>query len=289
MIRLAIAAIVVVGVGLPLAAVVTGPVAPDLLATAATILIATVVLSIIAALLVSRGLPRLGRRHDRGAAAAVCAAVAALFVAVAGFLAASAADHLLLADLPQIRTRAEFLGQRDAPTASGEVLIEATISRSTPTLPDSPGSADDVVGWFGCARLGPFPLPGSGGHVPREYLLDFPGGPPLIANGLISDRQTWAWPDDGSGDCVLRHGASVVVWGHLTAGIGIDRPASRTGLSAVRMVAVGDIRSFLDDYGPVAERTARVVQGWAVLNLLLALAMAAIGVRTFGRLSRDGT
>lgn len=289
MIRIAIAAIVVVGIGLPLSAVITGPVAPDLLATAATILIATAILAIVAALLVGRGLPRLVSRHDRVGAALVCAAISALFVGVAGFLAAPAADHLHLADLPQIRTRAEFISQRDAPTAPGGVLIEGTISQSAPTLPDSPALADDVVAWFGCPRLRPLPLPGSGGGMPQEYLLDIPGGPPVIANGQISGRQTWGWPDAGSGDCVLRHGTPVVVWGHLTAGMGIGRPTSRTGLSEIRMISVGNINSFLDDYGPVAERTARIVLGWAALNMLLALAMAAIGVRTFHRLSLEGT
>ncbi len=65
-------------------------------------------------------------------------------------------------------------------------------------------------------------------------------------------------------------------------------PTSYTGLADVRKVAVGDIRSFLDEYVPVAERTGRAVLALAALNGLFAAAMAGIGVMAFRRLARTG-
>lgn len=244
-------------------------VTPELFAAAAKIIIATVLLSIITALLARRALPRLVSRRDRAGVAVVCGAIAVMYVAIAGFLAFAAGDHMQVADVPQIRTRAEFIDRRDAGPTPGGVLLQAAISEW------NPASADGVVAtvW----------------RLPDRYLLDLPGGPPVIAEGITSEGQMWEWPRDASGAPVLRRGTPVVVWGSLQKGMGAGGPTSATGLSAVRMIAAGDITSFLTGYVPVVERTGRVVLGLATLNLLLAVAMAAVGVATLRRLTRDGT
>jgi hypothetical protein len=248
---------------------VTDAIVPGLFVAADKILIGTVLLSIISALLARRGLPRLVSRRDRGGVAVVCGVIAAMYVGIAGFLAMAADNHLRVADVPQVRTRAEFIDRRDAgPTPDG-LLLQASISES------SPASADGVVA--------------TTGRLPDRYLLDLPGGPPVIAEGITSKGQAWAWPRDGSGERVLHRGDPVVVWGSLRKGMGAGGPTSATGLSEVRMVAAGDITTFLRSYAPAVERTGRVVLGFAALNLLLAAAMAAIGAGTLRRLTREGT
>lgn len=243
--------------------------APELSAAAAKILIATVLLSIITALLAGRALPRLVSRHDRGGVEVVCGAITVMYIAIAGFLAFAADDHMQVADAPQVRTRAEFIDRRDAGATSGGVLLQAAISERNPASPDG------VVA--------------KAGRLPDRYLLDLPGGPPVIAEGIRSQGQAWGWPHDATGEPVLRRGDPVVVWGSLQKGMGAGGPTSATGLSEVRMIAAGDITSFLAGYAPVVERTGRVVLGLAAVNLLLALAMAAVCVTTLRRLTRDGT
>ena len=247
----------------------TAAIDPGLFVTAAKILIATVLLSIISALLARRGLPQLVSRRDRGGVAVVCGVIAAMYVGIAGFLAAAADDRLQLAEAPQVRTRAEFIERRDAGPTPGGLLLQASISER------SQARADGVVADIR--------------RLPDRYLLDLPGGPPVIATGITSDRQAWEWPRDGAGERVLRRGDPVVVWGSLQKGMGTGGPTSATGLSEVRMIAAGDITSFLTGYLPAVERTGRAVLGLAVLNLLLAAAMAAIGAATLRRLTRDGT
>ena len=241
----------------------TAAIDPGLFVTAAKILIATVLLSIISALLARRGLPQLVSRRDRGSVAVVCGVIAAMYVGIAGFLAAAADDRLQLAEAPQVRTRAEFIERRDAGPTPGGLLLQASISERSQARPD---------GVVADSR-----------RLPDRYLLDLPGGPPVIATGITSDRQAWA------GERVLRRGDPVVVWGSLQKGMGTGGPTSATGLSEVRMIAAGDITSFLTGYLPAVERTGRAVLGLAVLNLLLAAAMAAIGAATLRRLTRDGT
>ncbi len=243
--------------------------APELFAAAAKIIIATVLLSVVALLLARRALPGLVSRRDRGGVVVVCGAVTAMYVAIAGFLAFAADDHMQVADVPQVSTRAEFIDRRDAGTTAGGVLLQAAISER------NPASADGVVATVG--------------RLPDRYLLDLPGGPPVIAEGITSEGQMWEWPRDASGAPVLRRGTPVVVWGSLQKGMGAGGPTSATGLSEVRMIAGGDIATFLAGYVPVVERTGRVVLGLAMLNLLLAATMAAVGLTTLRRLTRDGT
>jgi hypothetical protein len=187
--------------------------------------------------------------------------------------------------LPQLRTRAEFIDWRDSPTDPGGVLLEARISDGMPELGSS--YRDGVVAAYRCPTIGALRFPMSG-QLPAQYLLDFPGGPPIVT-GPISADQAWAWPDDDPGDCVLRRGDPVVVWGDLQAGMGTGGPTSHTGLANIHKIAVGDIGSFLGDYVPVAEHTGRAVLALAVLNGLLAATMAGIGLRAYRRLARVGT
>lgn len=247
----------------------TAAIAPELSASAAKILIATVLLSIVAALLTRRGLPRLVSRRDRGGVVLVCGVIAAMYLAIAGFLAVAATDHLQVADLPHVRTRAEFLDRRDAGATPGGLLLQARISDR------SPAAADGVVA--------------TDRRLPERFLLDLPGGPPVIAEGITADRQAWGWPRDGSGERVLRRGDPVVVWGSLRKGMGTGGPTSATGLTEVRMVATGDITSFLAGYRPDVEGTGRAVFVLAVLNLLLAATMTAVAAATILRLTRNGT
>lgn len=263
----------------------TGEYAPRLLSTAATIFAATAVLSILATLLVARGLPPLVSRRDRHAVALVCGVIAAMYLAVGAFLAAGAHDEMRVRDLPQLRTRDEFIQWRDSPADTGGVLLEARVSDAMPELgaPYAPGE----VASYDCPVVGSLRLPSTGHRFPPRYLLDFPGGPAVVATGIDSGDQAWAWPSPGK--CALRRGDEAVVWGNLQGGMGAGGPTSYTGVAEVRIIAVGDIRSFLDTYVPVAERTGRAVLGLAALNGALALTMAAIGVRTYRRLSRAGT
>ncbi len=276
-----------VGIALALAVIFTGEVAPDLFARAARISVATVVLSIIAVLLVVRALPQLVSRHDRHSVAIVFMALAVMYLVVGAFLDAAAHDGMRVQHLPQLRTRAEFIDWRDSPTDPGGVLLEARVSAGTPELGSS--YRDGVVASYSCPTIGRLRFPASG-QLPDQYLLDFPGGPPIVI-GPISPGQAWAWPspDDNPGDCVLRRGDPVVVWGELQAGMGTGGPTSYTGLANIQKIAVGDIRSFLGEYVPVAEHTGRAMFALAVLNGLLAATMAGVGVRAYRRLARVGT
>lgn len=275
--------VLVVGVAVALALTValTGEVAPHLFATAARISVATVVLSIVAVLLVVRTLPQLVSRSDRHSVVVVFAAVAAIYLAVGAFLAAAAHDGSRVQDLPQVRTRDEFIDRRDSPAQPGAVLLEARISDATAEL----GSG--AVASYRCPTIGPLRLPATRDQLPSRYLLDLPGGPPIVA-GPIAPDQAWAWPSVG-GDCVLRRGDPVVVWGELQGGMGAGGATSHTGLANVQMIAVGDIGSFLYDFGPVVERTGRAVNALAALNAVLAAVMVGAGLRDSRRLARVGT
>lgn len=88
---------------------------------------------------------------------------------------------------------------------------------------------------------------------------------------------------------MLRRGDPVVVWGELQGGMGAGGPTSYTGLANVQMIAVGNIRSFLHDFGPVAERTGRAVTALAALNAALAAVTVGAGVKASRRLARAGT
>lgn len=273
-------------IALALAVVLTGPYAPDLFCSATKIFIATVLLSIVAVLLVRRSLPQLVSRHDRHSVALVFAAIVVMYLAVGGFLAVAASEALKVSGLPQVRTRDEFIGWRDSPVKPGAMLLQARISAAMPEL-ESPQRG--VVASYRCPAIGPLRLPASGERLPVRYLLDLPGGPPVVAAGIESGDQAWAWPSPGDGECALRRGDPVVVWGVQQPGMGAGGPTSYTGLTDVQKVAVGDIGSFLHGYVPVVERTGRAVLAWAALNGLLAAAMAGIGLRAYRRLARAGT
>lgn len=280
--------IVGAGLALVLAVVLTGGVVPDLFASAARISVATVVLSIIAVLLVTRALPQLVSRHDRRSVALVFVVLTVMYLLVGAFLNAAAFDASRVQHLPQLRTRDEFIDWRDSPTDSGAVLLEANISDAAPEL-GSP-YRDGVVAAYRCPTIDALRFLAPGQRLPTQYLLDFPGGPPIVA-GRISSDQAWAWTssDHNPGDCVLRRGDPVVVWGELRGGMGTGGPTSYTGLANVQKIAMGDIASFLGEYVPVAEHTERAVLALAVLNGVLAAAMAGIGLRAYRRLARVGT
>lgn len=275
--------IVVTAAASVLAVVVTGRTAPSLIVSAAKILVGTVLLSIVAALLVRRALPSLVSRHDRTGGALICGVLACGYLAIAVFLTMSADDQLQVGELPQVRTRGEFISRRDAPVQPGGVLMQATLSDR------NPASADGVVASLSCPAVGSFRLPAYARELPHRYLLDFPGGPPVVAAGIDSSLHTWGWPADGAGACVLRHGAPVVVWGVLGKTMGGGEATSQTGLVETRMIAAGDITAFLNDYVPAAHRTATAVFGWAALNAVLAGVMVVVGARTYLRLTRTGT
>lgn len=269
-----------------IAVVLTGDVAARLVADAAKILVGTVILSIIAVLLIVRALPRLTSRRDRGSVMVICCVLAGGYLVVAMFLTLAADHHLRVGQLPQLRTREEFLARRDAPEQLGGVLMEATISDRNPEF------RSGVVASISCPTIGGVRIPGTGHRLPDRYLLDFPDGPPVIAAGITSSLQAWGWPqddDDGLSDCVLRRFAPVVVWGDVRKGMGGDMSTSQTGLADTQLVAVGDIASFLRDYLPAAQRTGRAVQSLAVLNVGLGALMIAVGLATWRRLTRDGT
>ncbi len=287
------ALVVCVAMALVVAVLLTGEYAPDLFFSATKIFIATVVLSILAVLLVGRSLPQLVSKHDRHSVALVFAVIVVMYLVVGAFLAAAADDELMLANLPQVRTRDEFIDLRDSPVSPGGMLLEAGISSATAELEQEglgPPQHRGVVASYWCRAIGPLRLPASGHNLPARYLLDLPGGPPIVAGRIESGNQAWAWPSgDDSGECVLHRGDPVVVWGDLQAGMGAGGPTSYTGVANVRKIAVGDIRSFIDEYVPVAERTGRAVLALAALNGLLAAVIAGIGLISYRRLARTGT
>jgi hypothetical protein len=266
-----------------LAVVFTGEVASDLLVRGARILVATVVLSVVTVLLVGRGLPQLVSRRDRHGVAVVCGALSVMYAAVAVFLAVVAGEGTRAADLPVLRDRADFIAWRDGPHHPGGVLLAGTISELTPEVDPPHG----VVASHSCLAVGSrrFPMPGS--RLPHRYVVDFPGGPPVVVEGIDSGIQAWNWPS-GAGKCVLRRGDRVVVWGDLRGGLG-GGTTSYTGVADVRIVAAGDVTTFLQVYVPAAERTGRAVLAWAVLNGALAVTIAVIGVLCYRRLARTGT
>lgn len=279
--------VVCVGIALIGAAAVTGAYSPDVFFRAVKIFAVTVLLSTVAVLLIRRSLPQIVSKHDRNSVVVVFGAMAAMYLAVAGFLASTATEEWGLADLPQVRSREEFIAWRDSPGNPGAILLEARISGAMREL--GPPDPDGAVASFRCSAIGPIRLPAFDQRLPERYLLDFPGGPPVVAGGIGSGDQAWAWPGDGSGHCVLVRGDPVVAWGNLQAGMGTGGSTSSTGLADVRAIAAGDIRTFLREYAPVAEHTCRVVGALAVLNVVLAAAMVGIGLMAYRRLARTGT
>ena len=275
------------GIALVGAVMVTGVYSPDVFYRATKIFAATVLLSIVAVLLTRRSLPQVVSKHDRKSVAVVFGAMAAMYLAVAGLLASAATEEWGLAHLPQVRSRGEFITVRDSPGSPAGILLEARISSAMPEL--GPPNHDGAVASYRCPAIGWIRMPAFDQRLPARYLLDFPGGPPVVAGGIVSGDQAWAWPGGGSGECMLFRGDPAVVWGHLQAGMGTGGPTSYTGLADVRKIAAGDIQTFLGEYVPVAERTCRVVGALAVLNGLLAAAMAGIGLMAFRRLARTGT
>ncbi|MGD9618375.1 MAG: hypothetical protein AB7G47_11460 [Mycolicibacterium sp.] len=277
--------VLVVGtsIALAVAVVLTGPYEPVLLGRAAKIVVATVVLTIVVILLVRRGLPQLASKHDRYSVAVVFGAISTMYLAVAGFLAATS-DASIVADLPQVRTRDEFIELRDSPNP-GALLLEARISR---TMSDLEYPLVGVAS-YRCPAIGALRLPAAGEHLPARFLLDLPGGPPIVASGIESAAQAWDWPSSGDGSCVLRRGDSVVIRGDLRLGMGAGGPTSDTGLANVQTIAAGDIRSFLHGYVPAAERTGRAVLALAALNCGLAVTAACVGAVTYRRLAHTGT
>lgn len=283
------ALVVGTAIALALAMLLTGDYAPELFWKAARIFTATVLLSILAVLLVGRSLPQLVSKHDRHTLALVFAAIVTMYLAIGGFLAVAATEELQLSKLPRVQTRDEFIEWRDSPVDPGGMLLQARISGVMPELEGSLHRG--VVASYRCPTLGPLRLPTSAERLPARYLLDLAGGPPIVADGIESSDLAWAWPSpaDSTGECVLHRGDPVVVWGIQQPGMGAGGPTSYTGMTDVRKIAAGDIRSFLDGYLPVAQRTGRAVLALALLNVLLAAAMAAIGVRSYRHLARAGT
>ena len=278
------AVVVLTVVALLVALATTGDVAPVLVGDATKILVGTVLLSLVAVLLTVRALPRLSSRRDRGSVTFVCCALAGGYLVVAMFLTTAADEHLRVGQLPQLRTRDEFLARRDGPEQLGGVLMEATLSDRNP-------GPENVVASISCPTIGGVRIPGTAARLPDRYLLEFPGGPPVIAAGITSPLQAWRWPldhDTGSAECVLRHSAPVVVWGDIRKGMGGDTSTSQTGLADTQLIAAGDIASFLRDYVPASQRTGRAVQALAVLNVGLGALMIALGVATWRRLTRYG-
>lgn len=261
-----------------LVVVITGEVAPDLALRAATITAATVVLSVLTALLWTKGLPQLVSRSDRSGVAVVCAALSAMYVAVAVFLLVAADDTASVADAEVLVDRDQFVASRDAPARQAGVLLQGTLRGPT---------GSPVVATHGCVTVGTHRLLLPGGRFPDRYLVDFPGGPPVVVAGISSGSQAWGWPAGGTGNCVLRTGDRVVVWGHLRGGMG-GGATSYTGLADVRIVAAGDADTFLDRFRPAAERTGRMVVVLAGVNGALAVAVAVAGVHTCRRLTRTG-
>lgn len=263
----------------------TGEVASDLLVRGAKILVATVILSVLTVLLVGRGLPQLVSRRDRCGAAVACGALSAMYAAVAVLLAVVADEGMRAAGLPVLSDRADFIAWRDGLHAGEGVLLVGTVSERT----FGPDSRQDVVASHSCLAVGSrlFTMPGS--RLPHRYLIDFPGGPPVVVDGIDSGTQAWNWPSGpGNGTCVLRRGDRVVVWGALSGGMG-GGATSYTGLADVRLVAAGDVTTVLDGYVPAAERTGRAVLAWAVLNGGLSVTIAVIGGLCYRRLARSGT
>lgn len=116
------AVVVLTVVALLVALATTGDVAPVLVGDATKILVGTVLLSLVAVLLTVRALPRLSSRRDRGSVTFVCCALAGGYLVVAMFLTTAADEHLRVGQLPQLRTRDEFLARRDGPEQLGAFL-----------------------------------------------------------------------------------------------------------------------------------------------------------------------
>lgn len=264
---------------------ITGQYAPDLFGTAARILVATGLLTVVAVLLISRGLPQIVSRRDRHSAALVCGVLAAMYLAVGWFLWAAADEALAFNELPEVRTRDEFIELRDSSEDPGGLLLQARISAAMPELENPPG----VIASYRCPAIGAWRLPPTGGSLPARFLLELPGGPPVVAEGLHSASQAWDWPSPGDGSCALRRGDAVVAWGVMQGGMGAGGPTSYTGLTDVQLIAAGDIESFRRDYVPVAERTSGAVLALAAVNGVLAAVMVVVGLMSHRRLSREGT
>ncbi|KAA1431362.1 hypothetical protein F0402_09085 [Mycolicibacter arupensis] len=288
--------VLAVGTAFAVTFLLGGPSAPYIFERAAAVFAGTIIVSILAVLVVTQVLPRLRAGGDRWPAAALCAMLAVSYGAVALMMWRIADDGLQFRTLPEARSGNQILAWRNSPPRHRiyGVLVEARLGE-LPAAEASSGvpSAEQrtLLSSYQCTRVGPFRPTDVTAWFPSRLSVTFSDGSTAPTSWISSVRQAWKWPSSGRRltECGLRVGDPVVIWGDPGAVRAQGSDRQQPAVNAVQMVAYGDIATFRDQFGPAAERTGRATLILAGLNGVLAIAMGAIGLRTYWRLTRAGT
>lgn len=289
---------VVLGVGTALAVtfLLSGPSATYIFERAAAAFAGTIIVSILAVLVVTQVLPRLRAGGDRWPAVALCAMLAVPYGAVALMMWRIADDGLQFSALPEVRSGKQILAWRNSSPRHRiyGVLVEARLGdlAATEAASGAPNTEQrTLLSSYQCTTVGPFRTADLPAWFPSRLPITLADETTAPTSWISSVRQAWKWPSSGRRltECGLRIGDPVVIWGDPGAVRALGSDRQQPAVNAVQMVAYGDIAMFRDQFGPAAERTGRATLTLAGLNGVLAVAMAAIGVRSYRRLTRAGT
>ncbi len=278
--------IIAAALALAVTLLVTGPSAAYFFEALAARLLSLVIVSVLAAALVIRVLPRLNSRSQRHAASMLAAIAAVMYAAIGLSLWRGADDGLQFASLPVARTGDDVLAWRDRPARDRifGVLVEARLGDLPPG--DAATPDDSVVAGIACRSKSP--LGSTDSYLPSWFTITLADGSRAVAQGISSVGQAWDWPDTGRrlNECGLRDGDPVVFWGDPGATRALGEDDRRPAVDAVRMIGYGDADQFRSSLQPAAERIGRAGAALAALSGGLMLAALAVGIRTYLRLRR---
>ena len=229
--------------------------------------------------------PRMtGRRH------VVAVVIQSVVLAVAQLAAAlglwaSADPGAQLGTIPVARSEVEILALREADrrTRLFGVLTEAVAGGPA----RAQGTADRrTVASYACGRVGS----AVAAFFPAQIEIGFGDGATILAQGPVSARGVWNWPESGRhvGECALRVGDPVVIWSDVAEARVIGSGRRVGALVETRLLAQGSLESFRRDYIPRAVFTGRLFIAVAAFAAALALVPLVAGARRWWYLRRHG-
>ncbi|MGE0421431.1 MAG: hypothetical protein AB7O88_04165 [Reyranellaceae bacterium] len=229
--------------------------------------------------------PRLTSRRHAPAVAILSAILVVAQLGAALGLWASADPGAQLGTIPVARSEAEILALRDA--SRGErlfgVLTEATAGAAVRV---QAGGEPRTIASYACGRVGS----AVAAFFPAQIEIAFGDGATILAQGPISARGVWNWPESGRrvGECALRAGDPVVIWSDVAEARVIGSGRRVGALVETRLLAQGSLESFRRDYIPRAVFTGRLFIAVAAFAAALALVPLVAGVRRWWHLRRHG-
>ena len=237
------------------------------------------------ALMVRFLFPRLTSRRHATAVAVLSAILVVAQLGAALGLWASADPGAQLGTIPVARSEAEILALRDASRRERlfGVLTEATAGAAARV--QAAGERRTIAS-YACGRVGS----AVAAFFPAQIEIAFGDGPTILAQGPVSARSVWNWPESGRhvGECALRAGDPVVIWSDVAEARVVGSGRRVGALVETRLVAHGSLESFRREYTPKAVFTGRLFIAVAAFAAALALVPLIAGVRRWWYLRRHG-